>query len=120
MKSRRPVFIGCLAALIAAGCADGSFTSRVSLPLTQVDGQTLPVTLPSGTGTVQVVSGALSGSQLGTECTWVINLGTGTSRTGTVDECTISIADFTTYELDLGGPPAPSGPHTYTFGFQLD
>lgn len=120
MKSRRPVFIGCFAALLAAGCADGSYTNRVSLPLTQVDGQTLPVTLPSGTGTVQVVSGALSGSQLGTECTWVVNLSTGSSPTGTVEQCTISIADVETLGLDLGGPPAPSGSHTYTFGFAID
>lgn len=109
-----------LVAAIVAGCGEGSFSTRVSLPLTQVDGQTLPVMLPSGTGTVQVTGGALSGSQLGTECTWVVNFSTGTSQTGTIQGCAISVADITTRELDLGGPPAPSGPHSYTFGFGLN
>lgn len=120
MKSVRHAFIPFLVAFLVTGCADGSYSNRVSLPLTQVNGQPLPVTLPSGTGTVQVVSGTLSGSQLTLECSWVVNLSNGTSPTGTVDDCSLFITDVKTFELDLGGPPSPSGPHLYQFGFDLD
>ena len=111
MKPVRHTFIRCLVAFLVAGCAEGSFSNRVSLPLTLVDGQELPVTLPSGTGTVQVLSGTLSGSQLTLDCTWVVNLSNGASATGTVGDCTLFITDVKAFELDLGGPPAPSGSH---------
>ncbi|HEU4747920.1 MAG TPA: hypothetical protein VFS56_05420 [Gemmatimonadaceae bacterium] len=120
MKPGKPSLFACLAAFLVAGCADGSFSNKVSLPLTFVDGQALPVTLPSGTGTVQVVSGTLSGSQLTVECTWVVNLSNGSSPTGTVQECSLFITDTETIALDLGGPPGPSGSHTYQFGFGFD
>jgi len=117
MRSERSAFLAGIVVLLLGGCGEGSFTNKVSLPLTRVDGQSLPVALPSGTGTVQVVSGSLLGSQVGVECTWVLNLSSGSSPTGMVSNCSIAITEVVTLELDLGGPPGPSGSHSYQFGF---
>jgi hypothetical protein len=105
--------------LITTGCREGGLQNTVTLSLSLVDGQPIPVTLPSGTGTVQVLSGILRGSRIGVECTWVVNMSDGSNPTGTVANCAIS--PFSTLEvpLDLGGPPGPSGSHIYSFGIQI-
>jgi hypothetical protein len=116
MKTRlRGLAVGA-AALLLAGCADTTFSNKLTLTLTRVDGQALPVTLPSGTGTVQVVSGTLVGSRFELDCTWTINLSNGSSPTGTLEECAMDQTLTHTIELDLGGPPLASGLHSYNFG----
>jgi hypothetical protein len=103
-------------ALLLTGCSDTIFSNKLTLNLTRVDGLALPVTLPSGTGTIQVVSGTLVGSRFDADCKWTIDLSDGTSPTGTLDECNMDQALTHTIELDLGGPPGPTGPHSYNFG----
>ncbi len=103
-------------ALLVMGCSDNIFSNKLTLNLTRVDGQALPVTLPSGTGNIQVVSGTLVGSRFDVGCSWTINLSDGTSPTGIVEDCVLAEALTYTVELDLGGPPRPSGLHSYNFG----
>ena len=104
--------------MIITGCREGGLRNTVTLSLSLVDGQSLPVTLPSGTGTVQVLTGTLRGSRLGLECTWVLNMSDGSNPTGVVANC--ALTPFSTMEipLDLAGPPGPSGSHIYSFGIQ--
>jgi hypothetical protein len=104
------------AAIMVMGCSDSVFSNKLTLILSRVDGQALPATLPSGTGTVQVVSGTLVGSRFDSDCTWTINLSDGTSPTGTLDECAMDETLSHTIELDLAGPPGPTGVHSYNFG----
>ena len=116
MKMRVHGFVVGAAALLLTGCADTIFSNKLTLRLTRVDAQALPVTLPSGTGTIQVVSGTLVGSRFDTDCTWTVDLSDGSSPTGTLDECNMDQVLTHTIELDLGGPPRPSGLHSYNFG----
>jgi len=109
-------FVVCACVLLLTGCRERIFSNKLTLNLTRVDGQALPVTLPSGTGSVQVVSGTLVGSRFDADCAWTINLADGTSPTGTLDECNMDEVLTHTIELDLGGPPRPSGVHSYNFG----
>jgi hypothetical protein len=104
-------------ALLVMGCSENVFSNKLTLNLTRVDGQALPVTLPSGTGTIRVMSGTLVGSRFDGGCTWTINLDDGTSPTGEVEDCDFGNDPLTySIDLDLGGPPRPSGVHSYNFG----
>ena len=116
MKMRIGGFVVAAAALVLTGCAETTFSNKLTLNLTRVDGQALPATLPSGTGTVQVMSGTLVGSRFDLECTWTLNFSDGSSPTGTMDQCNMDQVLTHTIELDLGGPPLPSGLHSYNFG----
>lgn len=104
-------------ALLVAACGDGTATNTVTLPLVRVDGQALPVTLPSGTGTVQVTGGRLVGSRFGPNCEWRLEFGAEV-RTGTIVNCGLAPEVGVSLSLDVGGPPVASGSHTYSFGVQ--
>lgn len=116
MKTRIRGFVVGAGALLVTGCADTTFSNKLTLNLTRVDGQALPATLPSGTGTVQVMSGTLVGSRFELDCTWTLNFSDGSSPTGTIEQCNMEQALTHTIELDLGGPPLPTGVHSYNFG----
>ena len=90
----------------------------MTLSLSFVDNQPVPVTLPSATGTVQVVNGILRGSRYGIECEWVVNLSSGTSPTGVVSNCVIGPMSNVSLDLDLSSSSGPTGTHNYRFGLQ--
>ena len=103
-------------ALILAGCREPTARNTLSLPLLRVDNLSLPVTLPSGSGSVQVTSGRITGSRFELGCTWTITFSDGT-RTGSNPGCSLSSPfDIVELTLDLAGPPGPSGSHIYSFG----
>ena len=115
---KRPVFIAGILAALLVGCGDGTTRNTVTLSLSFVDGQPLPVTLPSTTGTVEVLSGILIGSRFGVECEWVVNLSGGSSPTGVVTNCAIGPTSTVTLDLDLASSGGPTGTHSYRFGLQ--
>ena len=115
---KRPVLLAGIIALVFAGCGEGVLRNTVTLSLSFVDGQPVPVTLPSATGTVEVLSGNLRGSRLGVECEWVVNLSGGSSPTGIVTNCAIEPGSNVTLDLDLGSSSGPTGTHSYRFGLQ--
>ena len=113
---KRPVFLAGILALVFAGCGEGTIRNTVTLSLSLVDGQPVPVTLQSATGTVEIQGGTLRGSRLGVECEWVVNLSGGSSPTGIVTNCAIEPTSSVTLDLDLGSSGGPAGTHSYHFG----
>jgi hypothetical protein len=109
------LLLSCLLGLTLTACSDPVSFFRRTLPLAEVDNTALPVTLASGTGTVQVIGGSLE-TALNGVCSWTVSLSGGTTRTGTVPECVFDLDERVTLTLDLGGPPAPTGSHAYEFG----
>ncbi len=104
-------------ALLLTGCREATATNTLTLPLSTVDNLTLPVTLPSGNGSVQVTGGQIVGSRFQTGCTWTLTFSDG-SRSGSSVNCSLgSPLDIVELTLDLAGPPGPSGSHIYSFGF---
>lgn len=103
-----------LAALCA--CSESSGSNTLTLPLRSVDGKALPAQLPSGNGTATIFSGRVVGSPGGSTCSWYVRVqGFNEDSFGTASSCTISDGGVVTLSLDLGGPPAPSGLHSYRF-----
>lgn len=104
-------------ALAALACgSDSSGPASITLNLTSVDGMALPRTLPSGNGTVQVLAGRLVGSHTGPACSWYLTFSSTGESFGSVPSCTVDVGDMITLTFDLGGPPSPSGSHSYRFG----
>lgn len=112
---KRSVAIGLLLAS-ALACGDSSGPKTITLNLTSVDAGALPRTFPSGNGTVQVTGGQLIGSPAGPACSFTIQISGAQASFGSVPSCTVNAGDVITLTLDLGGPPAPSGLHSYRFG----
>lgn len=107
-----------LAGLLLACGGDGPTASRMnSLRLVSVDSRPLPVTLSTGSGsnTMTLVSGTLSGSATGSACSWTIRNSLGTEAFGTIGDCPVAPDDVMTLVFSLGGHPWPSGTHSFRF-----
>ncbi|HWL39105.1 MAG TPA: hypothetical protein VNO75_02620 [Gemmatimonadaceae bacterium] len=110
------LLLGCVLGLTLAACNEPTSFNRRTLPLALVNDAPIPVTLPSGAGTVEVISGTIQSNLATGICNWTVNLSGGISRTGTVPECVFFLDQNFSVTLDMGGPPAPDGPHLYEFG----
>ncbi len=103
--------LGCV---LATGCANSTEPDTVTLPLTQVDGRTLPTVLPAETGTVQVVGGRLTGSSSGPRCRWHIVFEPGGESSDFIAvPCVLNEGDVLNLTFDAGPTAAE---HTFRFG----
>lgn len=110
-----------IAVLLLAACGGGgddygTGTNTNTLQLTSVNSQALPVTLSTGSGSVQITGGTVSGTANGPICNWrIFRAGASEPATGTRSACPISPTDFIILDISMGGHPWPSGMHSYRF-----
>jgi hypothetical protein len=116
MSASRIRWLFVLSAVACMACSDSSGPKTITLPLRSVDSKALPAQLPSGTATVTIFSGRVVGSAAGPACSFYIKMqGFNEESFGSVSSCTVKGGDVVTLSLNLGGPPWPSGVHSYRF-----